>query len=217
MTHHPEVQAERPPPMGVVDLHETGSPSREVMELTRDRFVEDLVVAGSISSEYAQSGELNEFAINEETGSDALSHILVGDHRGGAHHMRTVDELDMGGSRVFASEIHDPDNPKKPLRRFRKSQRVHPNGTFRCNIVEIEDEGVVMKKLGGSTMFPQEWSAERVLKSVVNVSRGEPTRYDPERQSSVYEGSVDDVPIRLVKDHKTGKIITASVNRIQHG
>lgn len=179
----------------------------------RTKLLTDLVSAGSVSAEFAQSDVSERFELNPAKGTDAIKHILVGDHDGGLHHLRTMMELDVP-NRTAYSLISDPKKPEKTPKQFEKDQKVRQNGTAKPLGVVIDGKlkyvPKTTDKLSGSVLFPDTWCAEDVLCAVVlAVDSGEP-EVDIERQSIVHTAEVEGVKVRAVTDLNTGKIITAS-------
>jgi hypothetical protein len=175
----------------------------------REEFSLGLVGNGLVSKEFYTSGKMDAFELNEMTGKDSLTHLLVGDGRGGGHHLPTMMALETKGVTV-ASQVHDPKNPGVGTDDFRRRQEVRRNGSYQALQVEVTDPrtGRGMKKLGGSSMFPNEWSTQDVLEAVVQVSRTK-GKYDEVRRSNTHQATVNGVTIRAATDKKTGKILTA--------
>ncbi len=175
----------------------------------REEFSLNLVDKGLVSTEFYESGAMDAFDLDEKTGRDALTHLLVGDARDGGHHLPSMMQLEADGIAV-ASKIKDPDNPSRGVAFFRRDQQVRNNGTYEALHVEVSDPrtGRTLKKLGGSSMFPNEWSTQDVLQAVVDVSKS-PGQYDERRGSMQHQKKVHGVVIRAVTDKKTGKVITA--------
>jgi hypothetical protein len=195
---------------------DAGSNERAFLqELERQQaaFVEDLVQAGCVSAEYAQSGALDKFDVNPRTGKITLMHLFKGDMFGGIHHYRTYLELNIAGREV-AAKIHD-DQSETTLHQFRGIQTERPNGTYNLFHIRIQDvhpitgQPVERLKVTGSTMFPDAWSAEDVLRAIVEVSQTTPTQSDTERMTHKHVGLVDGVKIQVITDAITGKIIAA--------
>lgn len=149
----------------------------------REEFGLGLVNEGLVSSEFYVSGAMDKFELDERTGKDTLIHMLVGDQRGGGHHLPTSMALESKGSAV-ASVIADPKEPHRSLTDFRSEQQVRHSGAYRALHVEVPDSrtGRPLKKVGGSSMFPNDWTTEKVLSSVIRVA-GAPGRYDEKRRS----------------------------------
>lgn len=175
----------------------------EVVKQNREAFVNALVDTGLMSAEYADSGALEAFGywIQHKPPSDSLIHILVGDHLGGAHHLRTIMELGIEG-RTMASQVGN--------KRVRQEQRLRDNRAYRPSIVMIADATTGSLKQWGSTQFPDEWDAERVARALIEVASGQPQKVDEERHSHFKVGIIDGVRIQVATDDKTGKIITGS-------
>jgi len=177
-------------------------------EFEAKHFGMSLAESGLVSREFVQSGALDRFGSDEPTGANALTHILIGDEDGGAHHLPTLLALGIEG-RTIASRISDPARPDITLAQFRKDQTVKPNGAFRALHVAVKgQDGVDYGKLGGSSMFPSEWSTQKVLESVI-ATADTAGKHDPVRESYAHSAEVDGVKIRVITDDKTGKVITA--------
>jgi hypothetical protein len=173
----------------------------EWLTAQREHFTEQLVEKGMISQEYASSGALDSFGMNEQSCSDALVHVLVGDGRGGGHHLRTMVEM---GNNTAASVIQTRDN--RPYNKLKAEQSVRPSGVFRARYVQLNGN----RKQGISAMFPNEWSTEDVLRAIVGTAYTPPLEHDFERSSYVHISEVNGVRVRVVTDEKSGKIITAA-------
>lgn len=189
---------------------DTASLQAERIYPTREELVGALVTQNMISKEYADSGALEAFQIDEQTGSDALRHVLIGDDNGGAHHLRSLMELDLPTRRVASAYI-DPtaDDAQRTRSKYRRGQSVRSNGTFRSNIVVIDEGKGEMEKVGGSAMFPNEWSSEKVIDSIRQVGSTLPDAYDADRSDkAIHNGEIDGVRIRVITNPKTGKIVT---------
>jgi hypothetical protein len=183
-------------------------PTVEAAEFERQHFALSLAEKGLVSEEFYHSGALDRFGSDEATGIDALSHILIGDDEGGAHHLSTIMALDIRG-RTIASTLAEEARPHKTQAQLRGEQRVGHNGVFRANQVVIDGvNGVAYQKLRGSTMFPNEWSTQQVLESIV-AAADSPGTYNPARESFTHVSEINGVSIQAITDAKTGKIITA--------
>jgi len=166
-----------------------------------------LVEKGLISEEFFQSSAMEQFNYDEATGTDALSHILIGDETGGAHHLPSLLALGVDG-RTIASMISDPARPDKRQSHFRKEQKVKPDGTYKALHIAVRgQDGIEYRKLNGSTMFPNEWNTQKVLESILAAS-DVPGTHDPIRESYAHLAEVDGVKVTVWTDDKTGKIIT---------
>ncbi len=172
----------------------------------RDEFVQQLMQCGLISEQLANSGALEAFGIWPERNMDSLTHVLIGDAQGGPHHLRTIIDLDVPG-RIIASDVRPPANASLPESEFRRAQKVRPNGIYRPNTVVIIDEAG-QRKESGSPMFPNEWTAEDVIKALIQVSLQPASNHNPERHSFMHEGIFGGVRTRVCTDDQTGKIIT---------
>ena len=168
----------------------------------RADFVQLLQTDGLISNDLATSGELDSFELDIKTGGDALIHTLIGNENGGAHHMRTILDLEIP-NRVVASEVNSPSD--RPISELRREQSVRPNGAFRARIIGIDSKA----KEGGSAMFPTEWSTEDVIRAILTVSRTAPTNHDGERGLYLHVSEINGVRVSVTTNEKTGKIITA--------
>lgn len=173
------------------------------IEANRTAFVSALIERGLMSKMFADSGELGHFGYEVEHNLpfDSLIHILVGDHLGGAHHLRTIMDLEMPG-RSMASKVGN--------RRIRDAQRLRSNGTYRPQIVAIQSNDGGQMKRWGSSQFPYEWNAEQVADAIISVAKSPSVKVDPDRHSFLKIGEVDGVRIQVAVDDKTGKIITGN-------
>jgi hypothetical protein len=166
------------------------------------------VEKGLISEDFYNSGVLDAFDIDESTQEDELVHILVGNTQGGAHHLPTIVSLGIENVAV-ASTIYDPERPNKSPGDFRREQRVKDNGVYKALDVKILDrDGSVSRKDGGSSMFPNEWSTQKVLAAVYATSKA-PGEHDVKRDAYRHETEVEGVKVVAYTDDKTGKIFQA--------
>ena len=188
--------------------------SVDKLEESRIKLANSLIEHGLMSREFIESGVLDRFDIDPKTGHESFTHILIGDRDGGAHHLRTILDLGIAG-RMVASAVIDPRPLNRSYDSLKDEQRLNSKGTYKAIVVDIKDDGYHKDKRleGGSTMFPDAWSAEEVIKAVVKVSQIEPIKHDEKRKSNSHLGVVDGVKIRVITDEKTGKIITASPKR----
>jgi hypothetical protein len=188
--------------------------SVNTMEFARQQLLLKLVDAGLITKEFYASGVAEEFAVDEALHRDALTHMLVGDETGGVHHLPTLIALGVDNV-IVASVINDPLNPKKPLRRFRREQRIRENGVFVAKDVQIKGaDGSIYKKDGGSAMFPSEWSTQQVLETVLATSQTL-GQVDEDRATTFHAAEINGVKVIAITDNKTGKIITGFPRREQ--
>ncbi len=186
------------------------------MEFKRANFVSSLREKRLISEDLINSGGLDLFLINPKVGYDGLIHILIGDRRGGAHHLPTILALEAEG-RTIASKIYDPSRKTTRTGELmsrelqyelnKKDQQTRENGVYTCRIVIFENDGKIYEKLFGSSMFPDTWSTEKVIKAILETYRnGWKT---VELDTIIHEATIDGVKIRVVSDARTGKIKTA--------
>jgi hypothetical protein len=203
-----EHQEPRPP-------HESSGPERQGIEPLlerREQLAGALVEKGLMSREFADSGALDAFHADPATDYEAFSHILIGDEEGGAHHLRTIVDLEVP-YRTIASRIHDPKRPHKKQSELRREQKIGPNGVFRAGQVEIDIPGrPEVRKPEGSKMFPEEWDCEQVVRALIAAADTEPVKRTPEKESATHLLEVDGVKVRVVTHDKTGKIITGFPN-----
>lgn len=181
--------------------------SLQEMEHSRQQLVENMVGGGLMSQELADSGVLDTFIFDEPTGHDGLTHILIGDSAGGAHHLRTIVELNVP-DRIIASRIVDPQDPSKSLGKLRQRQKIGQDGVYLAGHVDIGVGDKTYEKPKGSSMFPDEWSSEHVINALLETSYKEPTKTNPAKNSATHVHEVDGVRLSVVTDLQTGKIIT---------
>ncbi len=180
------------------------------MLVERQNLASALLANGLISQEFYDSGALDYFLLNEQAQFDGLSHILLGDERGGAHHLRTLQVLGVDSLEV-ASAVKDPRFPGKSFARVVREQAVRDNGVYRpMHIVSAREQDghtVRLTKEGGSTMFPDEWSTQEVLEAIIEVSKmdGVPSAQD---DAEMHEGTVRGVRMRVFTQPTTGKIMS---------
>lgn len=195
------------------------------LQAERDSFTGELVDRGLMTQEFAASGAMDSFLLDPMSGHDSVRHILIGDSTGGCHHLRSVMELGVDG-RIVASEVYDPNRPERRRSSFVREQRIrYPEEVYGVNVVGVEEGGKMYWKQttkthngkeltvnSGSSMFPDEWSAEQVLRAVMEVAAlpAKPDAESGRRPVSIHDARVDGVRIRVIVDNNTGKIITAS-------
>lgn len=173
----------------------------DTLNQQRSDFVGQLVHNGLISEDLADSGELDVFYIDPKTHYDTLIHILAGDQDGGVHHLPTA--MVMTDKVSAASQLTGSKNLTAP--KLQRRQAIRQNGTSHPRIVIIDGK----KKTLGSALFPNEWSTEDVIRSIITVSRMTPDYHDLERASYIHNGTLDGVDIQVVTSESNGKIITA--------
>jgi hypothetical protein len=185
-------------------------PSVAEQTLTENRadFVNQLVACDVISTELEASGALDRFIIDPQADYDALSHILIGDEQGGAHHLQTIMIMNVP-DRMIASQL----TGSKTLSdgKLQRRQAVQADGTFHPRQIVIDGK----EKMLGSAMFPNEWSTENVIESLLAVSMLAPSQHDRERGTFIHEGIVGGVGIRVICDEKTGKIVTGFPTKLR--
>ena len=150
-----------------VDLRgKTDEQKMELMAQRRANFLGRLVEAGEISPEYLADPEtqafLDQFAMVPQSGRDSLMHWLIGDSHGGLHHLRTVQALGLG-DRMVASDAGQQDQ-----------QYILEDGQYRVLHVGLrKNPGEKITKPRGSTMYPDEWSTEDVLRAAQEAMKSE--------------------------------------------
>ncbi len=180
--------------------HESSSTISE-SEYNRQQFDLSLLKKGLISQKFYDSGKMNAFAVDENTGIYRLKHMLEGDETGGLHHLPTVIALGTEG-RTVGSKIYNPANPTKKRRDYRSEQKERENGVFQAYTVEVtSDDGEVYAKDHGSFMFPNEWSTQQVIESVI-AATGENGvwEYDPQRDTTIHKAMINGVPVCAVTE-----------------
>jgi hypothetical protein len=200
-------------------------PSEQVYALQERRreFLGLMVGKGVVSQEFVDSGLFNRFNIDEATGMDSVIHTYAGDLDGGVHHLPSLYALEVPG-RVVASVVYQEDR-KDPVTnevitwvrqrsKFRTIQKPTTQNSYRCLSVSITDtdprtgETFTYEKDDGSSMFPDDWSAEDVARAIVEVADTEPVKFNPDRMSRTHDAKVNGVRIQVVTSDRTGKIIT---------
>lgn len=166
--------------------------------LGRKRLAADLIDVGLIQ----------DHQVIEEFPGDAR-HILIGDGRsGGGHHLASILALGVD-DRVIASQIAQiNEGPIRTLPALRKKQKLRDNGQYRANIVQIG----LMSKNEGSSMFPDTWSAEDILKAVTEVSGTGPVKTggEPFTPYSIHREVINEVRIQVIVSHLFKKHIRAA-------
>ncbi len=163
----------------------------------RHRLITDLQELDLVDEAVDPIGDLTEY------GLQSMRHILIGDDEKGGHHLRSIIELEVD-DRVFASQIRPEESgSKRPLTYYRKRQKIGENGTYNCKVVEING----VKKAGGSSMFPDDWSEQDVLNSVVEVAKTEPVFQD--ELVNIHRATENGVNIQVVTSRLFGRIISA--------
>ncbi len=168
-----------------------------------------LVDRDLIPREMFESGALDSFALDEETQVDGLKHILVGDESGGGHHLPTLMGLEANNVAV-ASMIQPQESLIRKLSpgQLRKEQKTRQNGTFKALDVRVTDgEGETYNKLGGTTMFPNEWSTKQVVESILQTSQA-PGEIIEDRNATRHIAEINGVNVVVITSNSSGKIIT---------
>ncbi|MEI9913811.1 MAG: EndoU domain-containing protein [Candidatus Saccharibacteria bacterium] len=180
----------------------------------RQKLLLGMVDKGLISESFYSSGAAESFVIDEETKVDAIAHLLIGDEYGGAHHLPSLLELGSGDITI-ASTIAARDGSVKHATpgRLRQDQKLGGNGVFKALEVSIKDrEGNTVRKDGGSTMFPLEWSTQDVLEAVIATSQTEGTAIEGQ-DINKHLAEVNGVKVVAITDAMSGKIISAYPRR----
>ncbi len=177
---------------------------RESRRELNAKFMDKLAANGLLDENFETSEVANRFV------PGMLEHVLVGDHRGGAHHLPTLVALDKNGDSTVASRIYDPSIPasrEDQLFAARMKQGVLTNGTFRPDVLRIAVDGKTYKKAGIPSFFPNEWSTQQVIENIMAVANTEPVARNEERKNDVHEAVIDDVLVRVIVGIG-GKIVT---------
>jgi len=184
----------------------------------RQRYLRALVDAGELSEEFAASGAANKFGLDinvkHNTAFDALSHILFGEKLGGFHHSRSVAAIDMPGRTVASSIYHPNDINHSRASQYTtlsRRQQLQPNGTYRALDVTIQDPGdpVPHIKAKATTVFPDAWSTEQVMRAIIAVAEGGPGDFNGRSATDIHRGIVDGVEIRVETRPEDGMIVGA--------
>jgi hypothetical protein len=188
---------------------EVGLEQMSPLQLERQQLSLALVDKNLIPGELYESGALENFAIDEATQTDALKHLLTGDENGGAHHLPTLIELGVENVSI-ASMIQPQESLKRQMSPglLRKEQKIKENGTFKALDIRVSDtNGNTLRKVGGSTMFPNEWSTQQVIESILQASQV-PGEEVEDKNITRHTSKINGVKIVAVTDNKTGKILT---------
>lgn len=215
-------------------MSEQGPTTHELSEAYRENFTRKLIDSGLMTKAFAESGILGEFGYDEETGSDALIHTLVGDSEGGAHHLPSI--MAAGPDNVSvkswigpngAGPLEDPADPPALVRpdwsydKFKSRQTKKANGTqVVLGVITSDQTGEIFHKYNKgesfnpnaptkTTLFPNEWTAEDIVNALVETKdTAESKKVHDARQSVAYKKTVDGVKLSTVVSQKSGKIIT---------
>jgi hypothetical protein len=196
----------------------SGSMSRserlETLAYNRNLFLGRLVSENEISTDYLELPStrelLSRFRLAPENGRDALLHILIGDSGGGLHHTQTLMSSD-APSRSCASSFNHRDPQSSQFK-----HQADANGVFIASRLRLPDgEGVkIFKKK--SSIFPSEWSSQRVLEAIrqtlaANCREKYQTtdQFGVTREAINYRHFVDGVEMIVGTDILSGEIITA--------
>jgi len=173
-----------------------------------------MVDKGLISESFYSSGAAESFVIDEETQIDALAHLLIGDEYGGAHHLPTLMELGSSDVIIASSIVVDESRGRhKTPARLRKDQKIDGNGVFKVLDVSVKDgEGNIVRKDGGSTMFPLEWSTQEVLEAVIATSQTEGKAIEGQDLNK-HLTEVNGVKVVAITEATSGKIVSAYPRR----
>ena len=196
-------------------------PQVDMLAENRQQFVNSLLQCELITQAFVETGALEQFNIDQKTGVDALSHILVGDLTGGFHHLPTATALEL--TRSVGSWVLNPDASMKSVpwheqyANLREKQSVRRSGVYYAKYVGIGtgeiDPGTGYEKTrtksGGSNMFPDTWNTQQVLSAIIEtVDRGL-SRLAKEGDRYIYNHIIGDVPIQVMTRASDGKIIAA--------
>ncbi|HEU5005172.1 MAG TPA: EndoU domain-containing protein [Candidatus Saccharimonadales bacterium] len=179
------------------------------MQDRRQSLVNDLIQQGLIDESFKSRLEAFNITASRDRKKcvDSLEHILLGDRHGGCHHLRTILALDESrGARppTFYRGVGSPVGGNK-AKKLRKKQTVQPNGAYWAFHIDINGR----EKKRGSAMFPDNWSTKKVLNSILEVSKAEPTNDVLNESVWKHQAAVDGVLV-IVKTRKAnGKIIAA--------
>lgn len=196
-------------------------PQLDILAENRRQFVDALVQKALIGTEFAESGVLEQFDIDQKTGVDALPHILVGDRTGGFHHAPSAASL--GLSRTIGSWTYNPDASMKAVPwqeqylTLKVKQTVRQTGVYYAKRIgfgtgEVDPgtgEERIRLKSGGSNMFPDEWTAQQVLLAIVETVNTGSKRLAKEGDRYIYNQTINGVPIQAMTQVSNGKILIA--------
>lgn len=128
--------------------------------------------------EYAvDSGLIDVFEYNPETGRDGIEHLLLGDVTVRANGMTNVGGLHLNPNPEYALEVHGS-FIQEPDLSTQKSRRVHRQYPFEPYIAEVtvkgtkkysthrDEEGNVVVRHTNNTMFPKEYDALAAMQAV---------------------------------------------------
>lgn len=189
------------------------------VDMQREIFVTHLTAAGQLSPEAVEEGLLENFAYNRKTDYDAAVHILIGDSKGGCHHIPSTISSGLQGDRIIASSYpaaRAAEPGAKSEGHYRRRQRIDSQGVSHPGIIELpgEEPGEPnVEKNGGGAMFPNEWTGEQVLRAAVSVADG-PGEFNEETGSTIHKGEVEGVRVMVATrpdpyNPDVNKIITA--------
>lgn len=168
-------------------------------------FMNKLVQKNLLDHEYASSTVSGKFLPGK------LEHILIGDMKGGAHHLPTLVAMNENQKTIVASQIYDESkNIPRDKQQFsaRLKQGILSNGVFRSDVVKIGVDDIAYKKAGPTRFFPNEWSAQQVIDTIIKVADTPPKSFDKERKYYTHEAVIDGVKTRVITT-SDNRIITA--------
>lgn len=98
---------------------------------------------------------------------------------------------------------------------FRSEQAVSVAGDYYANFVRIDaanpitGDMISYRKRNGSSMFPDHWSAQKILGVLVDIADTPPRETNKQANGFIHYGEVDGVMVRVITRLADGKIVTA--------
>jgi len=197
---------------------------QEALDRELLQFIDTMVNAGEFSKDFAESGVIEDrFAMNYGIGMISAIHVLGSDEHGGGHHLPSM--LASNSNCEFGTMISDKKVPPRlqpwiaKYREYRKSQQADENtGVYTAgyfcvykhttNPLTGEVNIAKIQKNRGSTMFPDDWLAQKVIEAIVHTVDHGTLKEENGNGVKTYEHIVDGVTIRATTNIY-GKIVTA--------
>lgn len=193
---------------------EASNDTMSTFDFNSETFRNALVEKGCISEDTFNSGVLDSFEHDDEPsaeGSDALAHILIGGN-GGLHHLRTVMELGINNVEVASKVDYVEDSTGVRLKaKYIKEQTVSETGVYTARHIKwVDKDGILKDKKNGTTLFPDEWSTDKVILAIAEACVAQPESINEKEHIAVHIKEIDGIKVKALVDTRTNKIFQAN-------